>query len=800
MNDSHRSLHDESDDALDRAIRAATAQTSPPDVRNRVIETAAIWQRKRPLAVDDQRRATHGVLAEEEKQALSGAGPVEQAVFEHQPPQPRVRTGLSHNHFLGEVRPIILAHKRLSLAAATIVTALAASLILYVSLFSSSTAVYALEQTAQANDLITTYHVKCNPPSSLAGISEAWVQLAPDGTPLHARTDLFGGAHGDRVGIVSKSRAEFWWKANNVRVVTDNKRLVEMALDQCTAMRAFFDPKFAFQQLQADKAAGRVQIAMKESPREGDLVTLTVTSKGDPGRRHVYEVDPKSKLLERVIEYRGSGGQWKQVWERNYLDYNKVIDPKVFQPELPNDITTVDPLKMDFGRIASAHRNLTNEQVATKLAREYLESLVVGRKLVELNDVRTATWKSTSVIEGPGHETQTSTGIEMFLTPSRERVERTVEGRKEIDIYDGQKAVMISLVPVAKMALVHSIKSQSFVGPCGNTFLNLRESIAHARRSTNGFVERLGVEVIDGHHAEGFRMRQGSSELKIWADSKTFLPVRVEKVASVGHDEVRTVMTDFHINVELDESLFRLDVPPGYTVQTTEMDFSRSPIAFLIDTLKFAAEHNDDVFPPTLLGAQGFPEILRRAITNAEKKFGKDSPVTFKLERDLALSRDGAFGMLSGLTPRNDWHYAGKGVKLYTPDKPIFWYKSMGADTYRVVFADLKIKELALEAFLRPFGPSARPLGDDQFEVSFSYHPGKKTKTVYLAGSFNDWRTTAHQMDGPDDEGRFNTQLKLKKGTYEYKFVLDDQTWETDPDNVWRTGPSRNSLLYIDAR
>ena len=43
--------------------------------------------------------------------------------------------------------------------------------------------------------------------------------------------------------------------------------------------------------------------------------------------------------------------------------------------------------------------------------------------------------------------------------------------------------------------------------------------------------------------------------------------------------------------------------------------------------------------------------------------------------------------------PTADAHYAGKGVKLGEPDRPIFWYKPEGAKTYRVIYADLSVKE-----------------------------------------------------------------------------------------------------------
>ena len=49
------------------------------------------------------------------------------------------------------------------------------------------------------------------------------------------------------------------------------------------------------------------------------------------------------------------------------------------------------------------------------------------------------------------------------------------------------------------------------------------------------------------------------------------------------------------------------------------------------------------------------------------------------------------------LTPENDPHYVGGGVKLGTPDRPILWYKPTGAPKYRVIYADLSVKEMAPE-------------------------------------------------------------------------------------------------------
>ena len=300
---------------------------------------------------------------------------VEQVVLERQQLAPRVRVGVSNNHFLERVKNMILAHKRLSAAAAATVAALAASLILYVSLFSSTGSAYALEQTAEANSRITSYHVKVTPAAELG---EAWVQLNPDGTLLRARTDLSGGSDGPKVCIVSPNRAEVWFKARNSFLITSNQEMIDSAITEIMKMRDFFDPKLAFEQLQADEKAGKVQVETKEPTKEGEPITLTVTSKDEPDRRQVYDVDPKSKLVERVIEFRRRGDQWEQGLQIDYLDYNKEFDPKVFQPELPKDIITVDQTKTGLNTIGLAKGDLTDDQIATKVAKEFFEALIAG--------------------------------------------------------------------------------------------------------------------------------------------------------------------------------------------------------------------------------------------------------------------------------------------------------------------------------------------------------------------------------------------------------------------------------------
>jgi hypothetical protein len=41
------------------------------------------------------------------------------------------------------------------------------------------------------------------------------------------------------------------------------------------------------------------------------------------------------------------------------------------------------------------------------------------------------------------------------------------------------------------------------------------------------------------------------------------------------------------------------------------------------------------------------------------------------------------------------WHYAGSGVKLGDAGKAVFWYQPKGSASYRVIYGDLSVKDVA---------------------------------------------------------------------------------------------------------
>ena len=65
--------------------------------------------------------------------------------------------------------------------------------------------------------------------------------------------------------------------------------------------------------------------------------------------------------------------------------------------------------------------------------------------------------------------------------------------------------------------------------------------------------------------------------------------------------------------------------------------------------------------------------------------------------------------------------------------------------------------------------------------VTFTVH-AERGKSVYLAGSFNDWSTKAKKMAYKARSGIYAATVQLAPGDYQYKFVIDG-TWCADPEN-----------------
>jgi 1,4-alpha-glucan branching enzyme len=82
-------------------------------------------------------------------------------------------------------------------------------------------------------------------------------------------------------------------------------------------------------------------------------------------------------------------------------------------------------------------------------------------------------------------------------------------------------------------------------------------------------------------------------------------------------------------------------------------------------------------------------------------------------------------------------------------------------------------------------------------KMSFSLED-VNAKEVYLVGEFNNWKQDAHPMKN-NGKGKWAKQVLLSEGTFEYKFLVDNQ-WMVDPKNK-RTCPNcfgtQNSIVSV---
>lgn len=257
----------------------------------------------------------------------------------------------------------------------------------------------------------------------------------------------------------------------------------------------------------------------------------------------------------------------------------------------------------------------------------------------------------------------------------------TVDGY--ISILDDAQGKMISLVPDMQMYISAEYKN---VPPVEGG--NPLECIEQMKNLPAEADEELGQKEIDGIFAEGYRVFKDDTIITIWinSDSKELVQIEQEYPSSPG---MNYIMRDIRLDEDMDDSLFNLTPPAGYKegpkltadiTQTTEDDF----ISFFRTWIDLTT---DKTFPPTFWS----PEFGKICIEMAKQgKFVR--PWT-----DAEFQAIYQGNMFLAQIPQEDWRYMGANVPFGDPETPVFWYRPAGSETYRVIDADLSVREIAPE-------------------------------------------------------------------------------------------------------
>jgi outer membrane lipoprotein-sorting protein len=263
----------------------------------------------------------------------------------------------------------------------------------------------------------------------------------------------------------------------------------------------------------------------------------------------------------------------------------------------------------------------------------------------------------------------------------------TVDGY--VVVVDGTSGKMISIFPGGSFTpggfyTLGEVNSTKQTGTGG--YLASIEAMKNLPAKAD---EHLDPKEIDGIVCGGYRVKQGDLTTTVWIDAKTDDLVQVEqKYASAPG--MNKIIKNVKFDEVLDDSLFSLTPPARY--KTGGLEFKSDGTAETEETfiawLRWWSNITvDGTFPPIVAGSQ----IAKICADMAHE--GK-----FKgLEWSNADAQQMFHALLfvPKLPKESNWRYAGNGVKVNTPDTPIFWYRPAGSQMYRVIYADLSVREAA---------------------------------------------------------------------------------------------------------
>ncbi len=161
----------------------------------------------------------------------------------------------------------------------------------------------------------------------------------------------------------------------------------------------------------------------------------------------------------------------------------------------------------------------------------------------------------------------------MTLGSTRKRTEQeNPDGSKTVTITDRGQGKRLTLYPKTKEAKIHTLVKRSEgssrgrdIDPLASLFSMVLHGALEDHPSIG--VDALGEEEIDGRRVVGFRvtLSEPASVQTLWGDPETGLPVRIDITTALPPSAKATV-SDFEVNVDMDESLFSVEPPVGYEI------------------------------------------------------------------------------------------------------------------------------------------------------------------------------------------------------------------------------------------
>lgn len=261
---------------------------------------------------------------------------------------------------------------------------------------------------------------------------------------------------------------------------------------------------------------------------------------------------------------------------------------------------------------------------------------------------------------------------------------RTTTGDGYITILSYSQGKQLSLLPLTKQYII-----AEFDNLPKNDSPDQFAVIDSLRRLPEKADENLGNARIDGIDVEGYRVFDDDMTTTIWIDPETNEIVQVEQEfpSSPG---MNFVMNNIRFDIELDNALFDLTPPDGYTPLGTLKAENQVDEQSLIEFLRlWGMASTNGIYQPISVGPQFSKlvmDLFKEGKLNGEVMGQFDPQVMYK-------------GMLfiTQLPPSSNWRYSGENVDVGDSETPIFWYRPADSETYRVIYGDLTVQDVAPE-------------------------------------------------------------------------------------------------------
>ena len=266
------------------------------------------------------------------------------------------------------------------------------------------------------------------------------------------------------------------------------------------------------------------------------------------------------------------------------------------------------------------------------------------------------------------------------------RVRRTISNMDSTMILDPD---------TGKMLLLNADQSAAFVDIQGTVSQGTREMLDMIRNIVSRVEENpeivvleLGRRDFDGVEAVGFQVKDAHATIHLWADPVTATPKRIE--LNIG--QTKTILKNIEFDVPVSDDEVSMEVPLGYTLIQQPMAMSEPAEEDLLATLGLWAEHINNGTFPDAIGVQELMTLQPAIVTALGQIEGSEQEKT-----DMGMQYGRAVLLIQQLAQQGELRYAGQGVAVGDADTAVLWYRQGDAKTYRVIYGDLHVEEVALD-------------------------------------------------------------------------------------------------------